>query len=160
MIEESKNSGPSMFKGDPDYEEIKSELDPLINGFFSLAKMDRKYIQFKHSLDDCNKRFVKTIRTIGTVESLQKLMIPLMKKEKAEGDRRLLTVIGLFRYLGLVESFGAQLVDLLILLLIANGYEYHVEREHEVPRIIHATCLKDLRNSFLVQRSNFLKGVN
>lgn len=145
-----------MFKEDPLYEKIKSELDPLIDGFVSLARMDRKYIQFKTSLDNWNKRFVKTLPTIGTVESIQKLQIPLMKGE-SEGDCRLSTVIGLFRYLGLVESFGAQLVDLLILLLVANGYEFHVEREHEVPRIIHATSLKDLRNAFLGPKVRFLE---
>lgn len=69
----------------------------------------------------------------------------------------LLTVVGLFRYLGLVESFGAQLVDLLVLLLVANGYDFHVEREHEVPRIIHATSLKDLRNAFLGPKVRFLE---
>jgi hypothetical protein len=122
-----------------------------------MAKNDRKYIQFKQSLDDWNKRFVKNIRTIGTVESIQKLAIPLMKKEKAEGDRMLLAVIGLFRYLGLVESFGAQIVDLLILFLVVNGYEFHVERKHAVPRIIHANCLKDLRNAFLGEKIRFLE---
>jgi len=156
-LENPKKSELNIFKGDPDYEKIKSELDPLKIVFFSLAKRDRKYIQFKQSLDDLNKRFVKTIQTTGTVESIQKLAIPLMEKEKVEGDHRLSTVIGLFRYLGLVESLGAQLVDLLILLLVANGYEFHVEREHEVPRIIHATTLKDLRNAFLGPKVRFLK---
>ncbi len=81
MIEKSRNSELNMFKEDPDYERIKSELNPLINGFYSLGKKNRKYIQFKQSLDDWNKRLVKTMQTIGTVESIQKLMIPLMKKE-------------------------------------------------------------------------------
>lgn len=146
-----------MFEGDRDYKKIKSELDRLINGFCSLGKNDRKYIQFKQSLDDWNKRFAKNIQTIGIVESIQKLTIPLMKKETSEGDRRLLTVIGLFRYLGLIESFGAQLVDLLILLLVANGYDFHVEQRHAVPRIIHATSLKDLRDAFLGPKIQFLK---
>lgn len=148
--------GLNMSKEDPLYKIIKSGLDPLVNGLVSLGKMDRKYIQFKTSLDDWNKRFVKTLPTLGTVESVQKLQIPLMKGE-TEGDRRLSTVIGLFRYFGLVESFGAQLVDLLVLLLVANGYEFHVEREHEVPRIIHATSLKDLRNAFLGPKVRFLE---
>ena len=155
MIRASKI--PESFKKDPDFEKIKAELDPLAIGFFSLAKRDRRYIQFESSLDDWNKRFVKTLQTIGTVESIQKLMIPLIKKEITEGDRRLLAVIGLFRYLGLVESLGAQLVDLLILLLVANGYEFHVEREHKAPRIIHATSLEDLRNAFLGPKVRFLE---
>jgi hypothetical protein len=50
-LENPKKSELNIFKGDPDYEKIKSELDPLKIGFFSPAKRDRKYIQFKQSLE-------------------------------------------------------------------------------------------------------------
>ena len=154
-------SQSTMFKDDPEYLKIKSELDPLIIGFFSLGKFNRKYIQFKKCLDDWNQRFLKILPTIGTIDSLQRITIqPLFQKENEKDNERLKTVIGLFRYLGLVESLGGQFVDLSILLLVANGYDFHVEREHDVPRIIHATTLRDLRNASLGVKAKFLERCN
>jgi len=146
-----------MFEGRPEYEEIQKEIDPLVTGLKTLGAENIRYKRFKVSLDNWNKRFAKTIRTVGIVESIQKLQIPLLRKKRTEDEHRLLTVIGLFRYLGLVESIGAQLVDLLVLLLVTNGHEFHVERIHEVPRIVHAISLKDLRNAFLGIKVRFLE---
>lgn len=148
---------PDFLKEDPDFETIRAELDPLVNGFYMLAKMDRRYIHFKSGLDDWNKRLVETMPTLGTVDSIQRLTVPLIQKERSEGDHRLLAVTGLFRYLGLIESIGTQFVDLLVLLLVANGYDFHVERQHGVPRIVHATSLEDLRDANLGPKVRFLK---
>lgn len=150
-----------MFEGDPDYEKIKSELDPLITKLYTMGKGDPKYVQFKGNLEEWYKRFSDTIETTGTVESIQQFQIRIYKQLKEDpSKRRLLTVLGLFRYLGLVESIGALHIDLLILLLVANGKHFHVEREHDVPRIVHATYLKDLRRAHLGSKIEFLKRNN
>ncbi|MDH5447960.1 MAG: hypothetical protein OEY24_06005 [Candidatus Bathyarchaeota archaeon] len=157
MTKESENSWSRNFEESPDYKEIKEEIDPLITGLIIMGGENIRFKQFKKSLTEWNIRYVKAIKTIDVVQYMQKLQISLMGKEKNEDNRRLLTVIGLFRYLGLIESIGAQFVDLLVLLLVANGHEFHVEREHEVPRIVHATTLRDLRNAFLGPKVRFLE---
>jgi len=145
---------------DPDFTDIKSELDPLIYEIFKLAKTNPKYVQFKKCLDDWNKRFATVFPIAGTVDSLQRLTVQPIFKEEEKENRRLKTVIGLFRYLGLVESLGTQIVDLSLLLLVANGHDFHVEREHEAPRIVHATSLSDLENSSLGVKIKFLERCN
>lgn len=147
-----------MFEGEPDYEKIGSELNPLITYLYRLGATDPRYIQFKQNLEEWNERFSKTIETIGTVESIQQFQIQIYEQLKKEpSKRRLLTVIGLFRYLGLVESIGALHIDLLILLLVAGGKHFHVERGHDVPRVVHATYLKDLRRATLASKISFLE---
>lgn len=107
---------------DTDFTDIKSELDPLIYEIFKLARTNPKYVQFKKCLDDWNKRFATVLPIAGTVDSLQRLTVQPIFKEEEKENRRLKTVIGLFRYLGLVESLGTQIVDLSLLLLVANGH--------------------------------------
>lgn len=98
-----------MFEGYPDYEKIKAELDPMIA---RLAKAEGRttpeYQRFKKKAHEWNEKFDKAARTAGTVESIQKLQIPLLQRKSSE-NRRLLAVINLYRYLGLVESLGPLL---------------------------------------------------
>jgi len=147
-----------MFRGAPDYKEIKSELDLLINNLYKMGKMNPRRIQFKENLEEWYERLSDTVETTGTVESIQLFQLQLYEQLKQDpSKRRLLTVIGLFRYLGLVESIGALHIDLLILLLVAIGNYFHVERGHDVPRIVHATYLKDLRHESLASKIDFLE---
>jgi len=59
----------------------------------------------------------------------------------------------LFAYLGLVESLGATLIDMTLMLLIANGIEMHIRKEGG---IMHVSNLKDLRRLNLVYKLGFL----
>lgn len=136
---------------DPEFLKIKEELEPLVNGFFSLDKTHPKYTQFKQCFIDWNAKTLKLIPTLLAADSIQKL------KPSKKDDPKTYAVIGLFRYLANVESFGSSIIDILVLLLVANGYEFHVEQEHKVPRIIHANTLKDLRNASLGAKISFLK---
>lgn len=148
-----------MFEGDPDYEIIKAELDPFITRITKTkGKATPEYLRFKENVLEWNKRFDKALRTSGTVESIQKLQIPLMRQLKTTPEnRRLLAVINLFRYLGLVESMGVSLLDMLVLLLVANGRDFHVERVHDLPRIVHAANFDDLDHVTLSAKIAFLE---
>lgn len=68
-------------------------------------------------------------------------------------------VFELFSYLGLVESLGNCYVDILVMLLVANGKTFHIESMHNTPRIKHVESIDDLRESSLSLRTklNFLK---
>lgn len=48
-------------------------------------------------------------------------------------------------------------MDLIVLLLIANGYDFHVERLHKFPRIVHAEGFDDLAHATLRAKLDFLE---
>jgi len=128
-------------KNDDDYKKIKKELDPLLTEIlFITGKVDPKYQQFKRNMVDWQNQFIKAITIGGKVSSIQQFRLKT-------DNPQLISTIKLFEYLGLIESIGSTYVDLLLLLLISCGKDFHVERYHEAPRIIHATCLDDLKGS-------------
>ena len=148
-----------LLEGDPDYEEMKAELEPFITNITKIkGKYTPEYLRFKENLFEWNERFYKAARTAGTVESIQTLLIPLMNQLQSKPEnRRLFAVVNLFRYLGRVESMGVQLLDMLVLLLIANGREFHVEQIHDLPRIVHAKNFDDLKDASIRAKIAFLK---
>ena len=64
-----------------------------------------------------------------------------------------------FIYLGVVESLGNTIVDLVVMLLVANGRDFHIECQHTTPRIKHATAIRDLEKERvpLTTKLNFLR---
>lgn len=50
----------------------------------------------------------------------------------------------IFFYLGLVETVGNNFSNVLIMLVVANGIDFHVEYSHTTPRIKHVMSIKDL----------------
>jgi hypothetical protein len=59
----------------------------------------------------------------------------------------------LFAYLGLVESLGVTLMDMSLILLIANGKEVHIRKDKG---IMHVSTLKELRKLDLIYKLGFL----
>lgn len=148
-------SGKAEFRKNlqPYYEEIKEELEPLITRILKVSgTTSREYLQFKTNAREFYVRFVKAIKISGKVSSLQTLLV-------TTEEPQLQATLKLFHYLGLVESIGTTIIDMLVLLLIANGYIFHVERRHESPRITHATTFKDIDapNSTLADKLSFLE---
>lgn len=137
---------------EPEYSQINKELKPLLRRILNpIDKRRSEIIQLKENAKEWYGRFVVAVTIGGKVSSLQKL---ITKKE----DPQIVSTLKLFQYLGLVESIGTTIVDMLVLLLIADGKHFHVERSHELPRIVHAKNFKDLDspNSSLSEKLNFL----
>ena len=63
----------------------------------------------------------------------------------------------LFNYLGFVETIGNGIVDIIIMLVIANGIDFHVESEYKTPRIRHVKHIFDLDDAPLRTKLNFLR---
>lgn len=148
-----------MFEDDPDYEKIKAELEPFITKITKVTgKRSDEYLRFKKNYSEWNKRFTRAIEMAGIVHSVARVEHQLRQDLEAKpGNRRPLSVLLLYRYLGSVESFGTTILDLLVILLIANRRHFHVDRVHEVPHIVHATDFKDLRHTTLQSKLEFLK---
>jgi hypothetical protein len=64
-----------------------------------------------------------------------------------------------FLYLGFVESAGNNDIDFLVMLLVANGVNFHIECRYGTPRIKHAYSMKDLEKERvpLTTKLNFLR---
>lgn len=138
---------------EPEYEQINKEIEPLITRILKVAdKTKPEYLQLKVNAVEWYDRFVKAFKIGGKVSSLQKLQVTVK-------EPKLLALIKLFQYLGLVESIGTTIVDMLVLLLIADGHVFHVERSYELPRIIHAKTFSDISppNSTLADKLCFLE---
>jgi len=142
-----------LFRNDPDYKAIKNELESLTTEIMNITpKTSPQYQQFKRNMIEWSKKFDKAVEIGGKVSSVQKLQ--LVTKEP-----KLISIIKMFRYLALVESVGTTLIDLIILLLTACGKTFHIEQTHELPRVVHASSLRDLQspNVTLAAKLGFLE---
>ena len=65
----------------------------------------------------------------------------------------------LFTYMGLVESIGNTLVNIVVMVLVANGRDFHIECRYATPRIKHAISIKELEDERvpLTTKLNFLR---
>lgn len=59
----------------------------------------------------------------------------------------------------MVESLGNTIVNLVVMLLVADGRDFHIECQHTTPRIKHAMTIKDLEieRVSLTTKLNFLR---
>lgn len=138
---------------EPEFTQIKQEIEPSMTRVLKLiGKRKREYVQLKENAVEWYGRFLKAIKISGKVSSIQKLRL-------VTEEPQLIATLKLFQYLGLVESIGATIVDMLVLLLIADGHHFHVERFREHPRIIHAKTFSDIGapNSTLFDKLSFLE---
>lgn len=129
---------------------IKSELEPFLDRI-RMTPQDR-LLDFKASY----------LKFITRYEQSSKIVEFIMFGQIAEVDDNAPIsdqLFDLFFYLGLVESFGNCYVDLLVMLLIANGRDFHIETMHSTPRIKHVNSMNDLEKEKvpLTTKLNFLK---
>ena len=125
---------------DKDYRRMKSELEPYLDEMlFLTGKMDAKYQGFKEQMAKWREKYSDTLLIWETVSSL----------EYADWEKRrwnFSPLSHMFLYLGVVESIGSDVVNFMMLLLIACGKDFHVERSHESPRVVHAETMEDLES--------------
>jgi hypothetical protein len=129
---------------------IELELRPYLDGIRrtakkNLANFKKSYVKFKERWD----------------HSWDKLEFLIMGEMRdVTGDTKVSEqVFDLFVYLGLVESLGNCIVDILVMLLVANGIDFHIESRHSTPRIKHLSLMDELEKEKipLSMKLNFLK---
>lgn len=128
-------------------QKIKSELQPFIDGIIT-KKAD--FELYKQAFTDFKERFIHATKI---AELLAKQTVASLEKYPKG------TIFEPFVYLGLVEGLGNSIVDIIVMLLIANGRDFHIECLHDTPRTKHATSIKDLEKErvSLTTRLNFLE---
>lgn len=123
-------------------EKVARELEPFLDG-----------LRMKSATYEAFRRTVQ--KSLPRIEQASEITIKLdddYKKVKSE-------LYATFSYLGFVESLGNTTVDMVVLLLIANGIDFHIECQHRTPRMIHATKIEDLERErvSLTTKLNFLR---
>jgi len=128
---------------------IQSELERFLNGIRNMDAKSREYKLFKAAYVNFRERHEQTKEIRGYP------MKGLFAKTHAVKD----SIQWMFSYLGLVESLGTALADILIMLLVANGIDFHIDRSWKSPQIKHALTMKDLedKNITLGMKLSFLR---
>jgi hypothetical protein len=125
-------------------EEITKELTPLLD---NLRTKRADYELFKRSFRHFQGKFnraLKYAKQFGKHSGIPADASPSLKD----------TVYTLFSHVVLVESLGDSILDMIVMLLVANGRDYHI---HKGPRIKHVNKIEELNKVFLGNKVSFLK---
>jgi len=128
---------------------ISKELEPFLDGIRTMGSSSRNFRLFKEAY----KGFLKKHnRALAIAELLIKVKVE--PTNKVVGD-----LTELFTYMGLVESVGNSIVNIIVMLLVANGRDFHIECRYTTPRIKHVVSIKDLEDERvpLTTKLNFLR---
>ncbi len=117
-------------------DQLEKELKPLLDKLFFIPQ-DRLQI-FKNSYLEFVQRSEKSSKMVLFIMGGQ---IAEINANSPVSDQ----ILDLFFYLGLVESYGNCYVDLLVMLLISNGVDFHIESMYSNPRIRHVNSIVDLK---------------
>lgn len=128
-------------------ERISKELTPFLDG---IRTKHADYELFKQAYNDYQNRLGRAIGIMGV----------LLKAGLAKPPSELIEdLMELFRYMGYVESMGNIIVNIIVMLLVANGRDFHIECRYTTPRIKHVVSIKDLEDERvpLTTKLNFLR---
>jgi len=138
---------------------ISSELKPFLDLVRNMDKKSKEYKSFLQVMRDYGESMERAFRIVGYVMK----DVSAMSRDIKSGKISELTVKDIvyliFLYLGLIESIGNRIADILVMLLVANGRDFHIECLYTTPRIKHAVSLRDLEKErvSLTTKLNFLK---
>jgi len=128
---------------------ISDEIIPFLDRLRMMSKADLRYfkeafVKFKERNEVSSQKVNFILR--GGLEHLNAKM-PLNEQ-----------IVDLFFYLGFVESLGNCYVDILVMLLITSGRDFHIESRFSTPRIKHVISIDDLEKEKvpLAIKLNFL----
>jgi len=130
-------------------EKVTEELEPFLDGIRVMGITSNRYKMFKEAYTHFEKRYSHGWKILS-----------FLLKPEPTGIKEIIREAYLpFVYLGAVESIGNTAVDVLVMLLIANGRDFHIECRYTTPRIKHVTSIKDLEEERvpLTTKLNFLK---
>jgi len=150
-----KGTRKAALRGSNDYKETKRFLEPLIvKVLYFVPRMDEMMLPsrsflFEENLVEFNAKWKEAERISRILKDLKSVTYPSQELE---------SMSKMLGYLGMVESLGVTLVDMLLLILIANEYEVHTRG----PYSIHVTSFEELADIDLGFKLKFLKdnGIN
>ena len=137
--------------GKTELSKIDNELEPLLTNLLQvMGKTSAGYQIMKKNASEFKKR-------MGKAADLVEIIIKTEEEMSKFSESKVNSLIKMFQYLGYVESFGTTLIDILVLLLIVNGHQLHIERFRGWPRILHVSSFKELKHANLASKLGFLE---
>lgn len=129
---------------------IESELNPYLDSLRNMDKKTRRFKIFEKAVKDSSKKYGDAWKAYDFITRDIEWYTEYDAKEEVQT---------LFAYLVLVEGLGNAFTDLLVLLLAANGIDFHLESIHDAPHIRHAFSIRDLEKARvpLSAKLNFLR---
>jgi len=126
---------------------ISTELEPFLDG---IRTRHADFELFKQTLSEFKIRIVPAFGITDFIMHDFDKTTEFPAKEE---------IHLLFAYLGLIESLGNHIVNVIVMLLVANGRDFHIERRYATPRIKHAVSIKAMEEERvpLTTKLNFLK---
>jgi len=114
---------------------IKHELEPFINKILRMS--DEDLLEFREEYKKFDEKCKDSLLLIMSfsLESDVKTLRTSIKEQ----------IFLLYEYLGMVESVGDIIVNFLVMLLVANGKDFHIN----APRIKHVYSLDDLEKTYV-----------
>jgi hypothetical protein len=110
------------------------ELKPFIDGIYSMDTTSRNFKLFEEAYTYFSGKYDKKLN----------LFLSMFFEEEDYSNTVTYSLYLLFLYLGAIESVGNTIVDMLIMLLIANGRDFHIEcRSFRTPRIRHVCSIRE-----------------
>jgi len=130
------------------YKRIEAELEPFLNG---IRTKEADWELFNGAYGDFKARFANVIRIKNLIEK-EGSTVDFSKVERT-GE-----INALFLFLGYAEGLGNCFADILSMLLVANGRDFHIE-SRSTPRIKHVVSMNDLEKERVPLRTklNFLE---
>lgn len=117
-------------------DKLCSEFDPFYDKIKSLDRTEKAFKIFKKSYFAYKNKLELSNRVFGTVsEGLIKL-----RKEPPNISR--ITFLHPFYYLGYVESMGNTMTNMIVMILISCGKDFHVVEGKW--KVKHVTSIKEL----------------
>jgi len=125
---------------------IMSELEPFLD---RLRTRQADYDLFKLAYIDFREKFSQALAQTASI--VKEMKFPFVTL----GDK----LYSLFAYLGLVESLGNTMTDILVMLLVSNDRDLHVESRYSTPHVKHVESIKELEDERipLATKVNFLR---
>ena len=114
---------------------IETELDPFITKIYEMGAESERFRLFKEAYQYFNSKYQNKRHLFASIlDAASEISV-----EKIKDQLHLL-----FVYLGTIESIANTVVDMLVMLLVVNGRDLHIEcKGFRTPRIRHVVSIKE-----------------
>jgi len=131
---------------------IVTEIKPFLDSIRKMDKESASVKQFNKALDVFNQRIYGGMEIYGYI--MKDLSTDRSSRYDTKEEIRVLLA-----YLGLVESLGNTVTDVVVMSLVSNGRDFHIESPYVTPRIRRVVAIEDLETHrvSLTTKLNFLR---
>jgi len=137
--------------------EFASQLKPLLDSVRDTVRSPQESKIFKQNCLELGARVGKIRQVYDSMAQHVDLLVEELATVEESSTRYFFNIA--FFYLGLVEIIGNFLADFVIVHLIANGHDFHIECAYRTPRMKHVVYLKELEEERvpLATKLNFIE---